>query len=77
MHRKTANGAKYTSQSVTGLLGKNEKLSSPSEPMLEKNGCGSTGFYNEEMEPRVPGACGPASIGQLMSSSSNRDLTSR
>lgn len=70
-------GAKYTSQSVTGLLGKNEKLSSPSELTLEKNGCGSAGFYSEEMEPRIPGTCGPASIGQLMSSRSNRDPASR
>lgn len=70
-------GTKYTSQSVTGLLGKNEKLSSPSELTLEKNGCGSAGFYGEEMGPRIPGACGPASIGQLMSSSSNRDPASR
>ena len=31
-------GAKYTAQSVTGLLGKNENLSSPSGPMFKRVG---------------------------------------
>lgn len=70
-------GAKYITQSVTGLLGKNEYLSSPSGPMLKKSGCGSTGLYNEEMEPRIPGACRSASVAQLMRPSSIRDPASR
>lgn len=70
-------GVKHIAQSVTGLLGKNENLSSPSGPMLKKSGCHSTGFYNEEMEPVIPGACGPASVAQLMSSSSFGDPASK
>lgn len=70
-------GAKYTAQSGMGLLGKNENLSSPSGAMLKKSGCRSTGFYSEEMEPMIPGACGPASVAQLMSSSSVGDPASK